>query len=418
LYDQSDRNNGIRVTVSLLYISYDGALEPLGQSQVLCYLQRLGQCHRIILVSFEKVEDWDQAERREALRVQIRQAGIHWIPLRYHRKPSALATAYDIAKGMVVGAWAVLRYRVRIVHARSYVPSVIALVLKKMFGLKYVFDMRGFWADERVDGELWEAGSRLYRVAKWFEQRFLLNADCIVSLTEAAANEMRSFPYLRDHNPRLEIITTCADLETFRPTAPCYTGHPPGQPFTLGYVGSVGTWYLFDEVLRCFKLLCDRVPGARLHILNQGGHDYIHGRLQAMEVDATRVLVESRDALGVAEGMQGMDAGIFFYKPTYSRIATAPTKLGEFLGCGIPCLGNSGVGDVETILGSERVGVTIEGFSTGQLEDGISQLLKLVEDPGITRRCREAAEKHFSLDAGVSAYDRIYRSLGMGDGSR
>lgn len=394
----------------VLYISYDGVLEPLGQSQVLRYLERLAPDHKIVLISFEKPDDWEQIGRREDLRNQMRAAGIAWIPLHYHKRPSALATAFDIAQGVVVGAWAVRRHRVHIVHARSYVPSVIALALKKLFRLKYIFDMRGFWADERVDGGLWPAGGRLYRAAKWFERRFLLNADCVVSLTQAAVDEMRAFPYLQGRMPRFELITTCADLELFRPgeAAP----RSADRPFTLGYVGSVGVWYLFDETLRCFQMLRERLPNARLHILNRGGHDYIQERMAALSIDLATVQVEAADHAGVARAMQQMDAGIFFYKPAYSKKATAPTKLGEFLGCGVPCLGNSGVGDMASILENEQVGVALCRFDEPAMREAVDRLLQLAQTPGIEARCREVALRYFSLDKGVLAYDRIYSQLG------
>lgn len=400
------------MTSPVLYISYDGILEPLGQSQVLRYLERLAPDHKIVLISFEKPDDWEQIDRREALRKQIRAAGITWIPLRYHKRPSALATAFDIAQGVAVGARAVMRHRIRIVHARSYVPSVIALALKRLFRLKYIFDMRGFWADERVDGGLWPAGGRLYRVAKWFERRFLLNADCVVSLTQAAVDEMRTVPYLQGRMPRFELITTCADLELFRPGQADPAPRPADLPFALGYVGSVGVWYLFDETLRCFQLLLERLPNARLHILNRGGHEFIQERMAALNIDPTTVLVEAADHAGVARAMQRMDAGVFFIKPVYSKTASAPTKLGEFLGCGVPCLGNYGVGDMAAILEKEQVGVALERFDGPSMRDAIDRLVQLTETPEIHARCREVALRYFSLDEGVKSYDRIYRSLG------
>ena len=393
---------------TVLYISYDGILEPLGQSQVLRYLERLAPDHKIVLMSFEKPDDWEQHDRREALRKQI-QAGIKWIPLRYHKRPSALATAFDIAQGVAVGAWAVIRHRVKIVHARSYVSSVIALALKKLFRLKYIFDMRGLWADERVDGGLWPAGGRLYRVAKWFERRFLLNADCVVSLTQAAVDEMRTFPYLQGRMPRFELITTCADLELFRPGEAA-----PGsadRPFTLGYVGSVGVWYLFDETLRCFQFLRERLPNARLHIINRDGHDYVQERMAALNIDPATVQVEAADHVGVARAMQQMDAGIFFYKPTYSKKATAPTKLGEFLGCGVPCLSNQGVGDMAAILERERVGVALDRFDGPAMREAVDRLLQLTQFLGIQARCRDVALRHFSLEDGVNSYTKIYSEL-------
>jgi len=396
---------------NVLYISYDGILEPLGESQVLRYLERLSATQTIVLVSFEKRADWNDTKRLDQLRDRVLGSGITWVPLRYHKQPSAVATAFDIARGILVCIRVTLRYDIRIAHARSYVPSVIALALKRLFGLKYVFDMRGFWADERVDGGLWEANGRLYRLAKWFERKFLLNADCVVSLTHRAADEINTFPYLRTHAPRIEVITTCTDLSIFRPAVENGPGHKPESQFILGYVGSVGTWYLFDEVLRFFRLFRARRPGAILHILNRDDRDYIYERLRTLDIDPAHVVVEAGEADAVADTMRTMDAGIFFIKPVHSKIASAPTRLGEFLATGIPCLSNSGVGDLQSILENDRVGITVDGFSDRELEEAAVKLLDLAADPEVAQRCRATATRYFSLSAGVAAYEDIYRSL-------
>lgn len=40
----------------ILYISYDGILEPLGYSQVLKYMESLSKDFEITLISFEKID--------------------------------------------------------------------------------------------------------------------------------------------------------------------------------------------------------------------------------------------------------------------------------------------------------------------------------------------------------------------------
>jgi len=397
----------------VLYISYDGLLEPLGQSQVLAYLERLGATHRVHLLSFEKAEAWTNLEERQRIEERVRAAGLHWHPRRYHKRPSALATAYDIAVGTLSGLWLILRYRLGIVHARSYVPATMALLLKYATGGSFVFDMRGFWADERVDGGLWPAGGKLYRIAKWFERRFLLNADCVVALTKAAVAAMQTLTYLQGRMPRFEVITTCADLDLFHPPKELGAAFHGDKPFTLGYVGSVGVWYLFDDTLRFFNLLRQRIPDARLHILNRGQHRYIRERLEVVGLDATTVALEESDHQGVASTMRKMDAGIFFYKPGYARLATAPTRLGEFLGCGVPCIGNIGVGDTAEILEQEGVGVAIHEFSETAMHDAIERLFQLTRAPGTRTRCREVALRYFSLTQGVRAYSCIYDSMAV-----
>lgn len=395
------------MTPGVLYISYDGMLEPLGQSQVLAYLKRLAIDWRIHLISFEKADDWANVAERERIARGIAGAGIVWHPLRYHKRPSALATAWDIACGITVGLWQVKRHRLRIVHARSYVPSVMALVIKRMTGAKYLFDMRGFWADERVDGGLWPRGGAMYRVAKGFERRFLLAADHVVSLTQAAVREMTRFDYLQAYMPPVTVIPTCADLGRFAPLARVRKG----SGFSLGYVGSAGTWYLFDEVAACFAHLLRMQPDARFRILNRGEHAYIREQLAAAGVPAESVELTTANHADVPRQMAGMDAGIFFIKPVFSKQASAPTKLAEFLGCGVPCLCNAGVGDMAEILKGERVGVALNSFDEAALKHGLQQLLELVADSATPARCVATARRHFSLDEGTARYRSIYESI-------
>lgn len=394
---------------TVLYISYDGLMEPLGQSQVWQYLSGLSAHHQIVLISYEKRADWENEAEKARIKAAVTAKGVTWMPLRYHSKPSAIATAFDILLGIVVGCYWVLRYRIKIVHARSYVSSVIALSLKKLLGIKYLFDMRGFWADERVDGGIWPQGSRLYRAAKWFEQKFLLNADVVVSLTHTAVNDMQAFPYMQGIGQKFVVIPTCVNLQLFHPPVTSVQHH--ADEFVLGYVGSVGTWYLFDEALRTYIALLKIKPRARLLIINRNEHEFIRERMAALGVDTAKVELRSAAHHEVVQAIHRMDAGVFYVKPAFSKRASAPTKFGELLGCGVPCISNSGVGDTESILEGENVGVVLRSFDDEAHARGVQALLKLIEDDETKSRCIKVANQYFSLEQGVRAYDQIYREL-------
>jgi glycosyltransferase involved in cell wall biosynthesis len=391
----------------VLYLSYDGMLEPLGQSQVLAYLSSLAKERKIYLISFEKHGDWANEAERTRVEQVIRNSGIVWRPLRYHKWPSAIATAYDIFIGIALALWMVTRYRVHIVHARSYVASVIALTAKRITGAKFIFDMRGFWADERLDGGLWPRDGRMYRIAKWFERRFLLSADHVVSLTHAAVREMARFPYLQERTPPTTVIPTCADLARFKPLNIARDR----SAFVLGYVGSAGTWYLFDETVASFVELLRVRSNARILIVNRGEHAYIRQRLAAAGVPEEKVELTSATHAEMPLMMARMDATVFFIKPVFSKQASAPTKLAEFLGCGIPCLGNAGVGDMAEVIEGERVGIALRSFDAASMSIAVAQLLALAADPTVSDRCVAAARKHFSLDEGVARYQSIYERL-------
>ena len=393
----------------VLFLSYTGLLEPLGQSQVLAYQELLAADREVHIVSFERAEDRSRPSSVEAVAARIREAGIHWSPQRYHKQLSALATLWDIAVGTWVGLRLVRRHGLGIIHARSYVVAVMALVIKWVTGARFLFDMRGFWADERVDGGLWPRDGRMYRVAKWFERKFLLQADHVISLTHAAAEEIRGFEYLQGRAPRITVIPTCADLGRFKPSA-----SPKEGPFTLGYVGSAGTWYLFDAAVAAFKAVQQKRSDARFLILNRGSHDYIRDRLAKGGVQMAAVELREAAHSQVPALMATMDAGIFFYASSYSRMACSPTKLGEFLGCGVPCLSNTGVGDMAEILTGDRVGVAVDAMDPVSIEAGVEALLRLVAEADIATRCVASAQRHFSLVEGVARYRAVYDAMGAG----
>lgn len=341
-----------------------------------------------------------------AMRSRTTTNGIRWYPQAYHKRPSALATAYDIVVGTCVALWLVLRHRASLVHVRSYVPAAMGLAVTRLTSAKFLFDIRGFWADERVDGGIWPRESRLYRVTKWLERRFFRAADHVVAITEASKREIENFPYLRGRAPAITVIPTCADLDRFQRTTPKQSG-----PFVLGYVGSVGSWYLFDEVVACFKLILEQHPDAKLLVVNRNEHELIRNAVAASGIDPECLELIAAEHREVPALVRRMDAAAAIIKPLYSKIASAPTKLAEYLGCGVPCLGNTNVGDMAEVLEGRRVGVAIDAFTPAGREEAVRRLLALVADEQTAARCVATARELYSLDAGVSRYQAIYERL-------
>jgi glycosyltransferase involved in cell wall biosynthesis len=389
----------------VLYVSYDGILEPLGQSQVLSYVVRLADSRPIALVTFEKEAGLRDKASLSVVQSSLDEAGIAWYPLRYHKFPNVLATAWDIGRGICVCMWFMASRRVSVVHARSYVASVIALVLKFFCRAKFLFDMRGFWADERVDGGLWKSDVFVYRLAKWFERQFLRHADHVVSLTHAGIAELQGLKQAGSLLPPFSVIPTCADLQRFTPAQKICSER------VIGYVGTVGTWYLFEPVAYCFSQLAKFDPLIRFQVVNRGEHGYIQHCLEAAGVPMDRVTLTGASFAEMPKIIGQMSASIFFIKQVFSKKASAPTKLAELLGCGVPCLTNTGVGDMAEQLAEQQCGITVSSFDSASLDAGVKALLDLIEQPDIALRCRQTAERHFELEEGVKRYAAVYDSL-------
>lgn len=393
----------------VLYLSYDGMLEPLGQSQVVAYLEQLAQEWSIDLISFEKPADRANVKLMAEMRERLATAGIRWTVLTYHKTPTVPATLYDIARGAATAIAIARQHNSCIVHARGYITGIMAHAVKRTTGARFVFDMRSHFPDERADAGYWPRSSRTYKSMKVVERRLLLAADTAVTLTNAGERDIRSFEFLRERCPPIKVIPTCADLARFS-----LEHREPVTRFTMGHAGTVGGWYLFTETLKFFGHILERVPNARFNVINRNEHETARAEIERAELAPHQVCIRSALPIEMPSLIRKMTCGAAIIQPTYGKIGSAPTRLAEYLGCGIPCVGNVGVGDMKEILEDNQVGVALKDFSDADMKNAVHQLIVLLDDPNLERRCRETAERLFSLEGGVQSYDAIYRSLTSG----
>lgn len=383
--------------MNVLYLSYTGLLEPLGQSQVLNYLRILAREHRISIVTFEKPRDLADQDTVEAMRRSCAAAGIRWLPRRYHGRPRFLATLWDL----LVFFWTAWRearaIRADLVHARSYIPAFTALALKRLTGRPFIFDMRAFWVEELITAGRLRRGSALHRLLVAGERRCLREAAAVVSLTHAAVAHMKSeAPDLA--NVRFAVIPTCTDLDRFQPR-----GDRDGAAPTVGCVGTVlSGWFRFDWLMAFFSRMREDFPQARARIVSRDDP----ARIAAMSDNQIEVTVCA--PADVPAALAALSATVMFFDQAASEIARCPTRMGEALACGVPVVGNPWVGDVGEIVRRYQVGVLIEENTDQAMAAAVAELQALLKDPELAARCRKAAEDWFSLEKGAAAYARLY----------
>lgn len=392
--------------IDVLYISYNGIDEPLVHSQVLNYLCGLTQRgYRFTLLTFERplAGTADAA----ATRARLAALGIAWHGVPAHRRWGALSSLLDVLNGVAV-ARRLLRIRViRLVHARSFIPALIAWRLARRTGLPFVNDLRGFWVDEKVYRGRLREGGPVYRLAKRLEGHVLRASGAIISLSDRGSRALRDFTVWHGRSPPpMTTIPTCVDTDRFVPGMSA-----PGAQRVFGYVGSLSAEYLPEHIVDYFAAALARFPGSRLQLVSRSSAEPV------LALAARRGLPQ--DCIGIVAcrpeqvpaEIARFDAALSFIRPHFSKLASCPTKVGEYLASGIPVVGNAGIGDMDALLGDGRVGFLLRDFDTRSIEASLLHLQSLWSDAGLVARCRAVALSQFSLREGVDRYDGVYRML-------
>ena len=86
--------------------------------------------------------------------------------------------------------------------------------MKRKHGVKFIFDMRAFYADERVDGKLWNLKNPVFRlVYNYFKKKeiaFLAEADHSISLTGKGKDIIHTWNHISNQPVPVEVIPCCA----------------------------------------------------------------------------------------------------------------------------------------------------------------------------------------------------------------
>ena len=153
---------------NVLYISYDGILEPIGQSQILPYILKISKKYNINIITYEKSIDLDNKIFKSKMEKKLKESKINWISLKY--KKNIFSTFTNIFKGFFFSLTLSLNKKINFYHIRSYIPGLMILIFITLFNKKLIFDMRGFWIDEKVDRSTLSKNNLKYKFFKYIEK--------------------------------------------------------------------------------------------------------------------------------------------------------------------------------------------------------------------------------------------------------
>lgn len=398
--------------MNTLYISYDGAMDPLGQTQIVPYIKELSKKNiNFTLLTFEK-KYYAKSNLMNELRGEFLKNNIRWIKLNYHKNPPIISTIFDMACGLARAAICAKGAKITVVHARSYISALIALILKKMFKTKIIFDMRGFWADERVEGKIWKRKGVLYGIVKSLEIKLLKSADEIIVLAEAAKEIIKSWGYPIKN---VSVIPCCTDTDHFKPNMQSRSElrqkHNLAGKFIFVHTGSLEYWYMKEAMIDYFKIAKEFIPGAHFLILSHSDNHQILKLIRDKDLkfdDFTFFPVSPKD---MPEYLSMADAGLIFITPVFSKKASCPTKFAEYLSCSLPVIINNNIGDLEGYVLKNNIGVVVRDFDDNEYRQTFKKFLALLDDKELKSRCRKVALDNFSLDIGASRYYDVYSRL-------
>jgi PEP-CTERM/exosortase A-associated glycosyltransferase len=151
------------------------------------------------------------------------------------------------------------KHEPEIFHAHSNaLVGLVANRAARALGIPSIYEIRGLWEVTRASRQPGFAGTEYYELLHEMEVTAAQEADAVICITQALADEMVRCGVDRD---KISIVPNGVDVERFRP-------RPRDRALerelgltgkrVIGYVGSVVDYEGLDDLLRATRILIDR----------------------------------------------------------------------------------------------------------------------------------------------------------------
>jgi len=385
----------------------------LGQSQIIPYLERLSAKDiEIHIISYEKIPHYK--ENKKCLNSVLENSNIIWHPLTYTKYPLVISTLFDLAKGFFLSYYLIRKHRYSFLHCRSQIPAIVGLLMKKLMKIQFIFDMRGWWIEEKMESGHWKNSLFLpiVKFLKWTEKLSLNNCDQMIVLTHASEKILLNmYPDLKN---RLTVIPTCVSINSFGE----FDSLARNQiRFRLGiledakvliYSGSLGGNYSVKTGIDIFTFFLKLFPGGHVIILSKTEPQIITEKLNSSIVRQDRIHIFEVNYSQVNKYLSAGDLGLILYSDSWSNIGRSPTKLAEYWLCGLPVLAPKNIGDLEMLKSRYPFGLEFfHGNNSGSINDSMTRLSL----QNHRQELRKAATKYFGMKKGVDLYRMVYGRL-------
>lgn len=390
--------------------------DPLGQSQVLSYLILLSKLeYSFDIISLDKPNLL--SDKRKEVEQMIGKSDINWHPIEFESKTPILSTFKNL-KNVWQKAQSLQKSNdnFKIIHGRGLLPTLVGTWYKHKFGVKVLFDMRGWFADERKESASFNGlfFYPIYKYLKYIERKVFFKSDLAISLT-FIGKKILIDEQLKNED-KIEVIPTCVNFELFKPFSEKIKKEIreelkiPLDSKVMLYSGSLGGSYRTDLLLLFFKELLKINPNSYFIFLTHSNHSIAKQEIEKSKIPLEKFRIVSTSFSNVYRYLMAGDIGLIMYSKAFSVSGRSPTKLGEYWSAGLPVLSAKGIGDLEQIIQKyPNSGVLVSDIeATNEFGKAVENIINMNIDKA---QIRKYAIDYFDINNGIKSYQNIYNKL-------
>ena len=390
--------------VKALYFSYDGLLDPLGQSQIVPYISAIAAAgHSLTIVSYEKPER--TKDQIKVMDIKLQKIGINWVRLEF--RPGKFWAIKRVVGGILSIRKLCAHIQPDFIHLRGLVPAIIFQLSRST--VPSLYDFRGFALGEWVDIGKITRSSLIYYVLNRLDRNAVKSALGLVVL-EKSAKQLLIETYDVPKVP-LKVIRTCTDVNRYTKRKKVYS--KDNRTLRFVFLGGAKFPYRPDLALMLIEKLLEYGFDCNIDFINKGDHGIIENAIDLTSIPKEKVRILSCEHSKIPDILATYDCGLVMVETSYWRRVCSPTKTSEYLASGLPVISLTGIDALDEL--SERtecVATVSQEELQGHLQGvRVEQIVSFIRSTGVTHKCQILAKAEFDLEMAGNLFVELYSEM-------
>tara|TARA_B100000315_G_C14589141_1_gene594774 strand:- start:2357 stop:3598 length:1242 start_codon:yes stop_codon:yes gene_type:complete len=408
------KSKNVVSTIVYIYNSYN---DPLFQNLVLSYIKSLAKndLYKFHIITFEQKYYRINNEERKVINDELNKMNIYWYPLIFHTgKFILIKKLYDFFISALVFSQIKLKENASVILSYTNISASFSIILSKIFSMKmivYSYEPHSFFL---VDMGLWSKRSLKYILLSSIEKYAGIKADYILTGTKHMVKQLKIW------GAKGKIIRAPTSVNEnefyFRESGRLKTRKLLNieSRCVLLYIGKFGGLYYNKEIPRLFNIL--RSVNSNLYFLIVTSNSLTEINTLFLDEGISEddyFLTSKLNYDSIKDYISSSDIGLSAIPPTPSQKFRSPTKVGEYLMCGLPYITCKGVSEDDYFANKYNVGVVLNSFSSFDVNNSLSDFNKILnEDKSVLRaRCRRIGIRYRSQSFVVNQLKKIYHDI-------
>jgi hypothetical protein len=390
--------------VKALYFSYDGLLDPLGQSQIIPYISAISAAgHSLTIISYEKAER--TKAQIEVMDMKLQTIGINWVHLEF--KSGKFWAIKRLISGVLLIRKLCAHIQPDFLHLRGFIPAIIFQLSRSR--VPSLYDFRGFALGEWLDiGKLTQS-SLTYYILNQLDRNAVKSASGLIVLEESAKQLLKKTYDVP--NAPLKVIRTCTDVNLY--TKRKNICSRDNNPLRFVFLGGAKFPYRPDLALMLIEKFLECGVDCNIDFINEGDHGAIKKAIDLIGISKEKVRILGCEHSKIPDILARYDCGLVMVETSYWRRVCSPTKAGEYLASGMPVISLEGIEGLDELSKRTACVATVSNEELlGHFQDiRVEQIVSFIRSTGIMHKCQTLAKAEFDLEMAGNLYVELYSEM-------